>query len=128
MTPKQQKDIESIMFFIPKLKYPTSTKEDIKNFLELSERGLHKELENYLKMDGFNALVQGKRWRGIHVHELWESGILDGLVPYWTLLGGENPKEIMPRSVVDFMKKEMFKGIDANRIEYHYQEVLKHWS
>jgi len=128
MTPKQQKDIESIMFFIPKLKYPTPTEEDIKNFLELSERGLHKELENYLKMDGFNALIQGKRWRGIHIHELWEKEILSGLIPYLTILGKENPKYILPRIVVDFIKKEIFKGYDADLIEYCYQEVLKYWT
>lgn len=108
--------------------------EDIKNFFEYSEQGKHKnKILNY-GMDGFNALIQGKRWRGIHVHELYEQGILSGDVPYYVLLGGlcgkkkwwqfwKSPHDPMPRSVVDFLKREMFKGKDAELIERVYQEI-----
>ena len=59
---------------------------------------------------------------------MWEEGIIDGGVPYWTLLGGEDFKEIMPKIIVDFIKKEMFKKQDAEIIEKTYQEVLAYWT
>jgi len=128
-TKKQRNDIECIKYFIPSnCKYPPITEKDEEMFLGWSERGLHKEMESEYKMDGFNALVQGKRWRGIHIHEMWEPGVLDGIISYWDLLGGYDSKEIMPRVVVDFMKKEMFKGKDAKVIEKDYQEVLNKWT
>ncbi len=71
--------------------------------------------------------MEGKRWQGIMMEE-WEKGILEGSTPYWVLLGGENPHEILPRYVVDFMKKELFKGTNKDIIENTYRKVLKHWT
>ena len=102
------------------------TDENLKMFFEWSERGLHKQEANDAirknTQTGFGALVRGKRLAGIHMHELYEPGILNGTVPYFTLLGGEDGVPI-PREVVDFMKKEMFRGIDAETIEKVYQEI-----
>jgi hypothetical protein len=69
--------------------------------------------------------------------EMYEEGILDGSTPYFVLLGGATKKrkwyqfwkekwinEPIPRSVVDFMKKEMFKGHDVETIEMAYNIVL----
>ena len=116
--------------------------EDIERFFEWSEEGKHKELlaiPTY-KLEGrtyFHALVFGKKWAGIHIHELWEPDFLSGhWVGYLSLLGGlENKKEWwqfwkrphlpVPRPVVDFLKKEMFKGTDAGLIESVYQKLLK---
>ncbi len=129
MTLKQQKDIETVEYFIPEvLKHIPITQQDKEMFLEYSERGLHKDKVKgsvFVKeYDGFNALIEGKRWRGIHIHELYEKGVLDGSMPYYVILGGYNPKEErMPRPVVDFLKKEMFQGIDANAIEKCYNEI-----
>lgn len=119
------KEIERIKYFIPKaLKDVEITEADEKMFAEYSERGLHKDkIKLGFFKDGFSALREGKRWQGIHM-QMWEDGVLEGVVPYFSLLGGENPKEIPPRYVVDFMKKEMFKGIDAELIENVYQEIL----
>ena len=144
-TKGQLEDLETVEYFIPscfsKIKI---TDEDRRLFLEWSERGKHKELICEYKINGFNALFQGKRWRGIHIHELYEPGVLEGTMPYFTILGGfdkrrqtkwwnrwwykltnnlyiNNP---IPRSVVNFMKGEMFKGADANIIENCYQEIL----
>ena len=142
-TKAQQKDLETIEYFIPQVcRSVQITDEDRRKFLEYSERGLHKEeVGDWRKgvRDGFNALREGKRWRGVHIHEMWEEGVLEGSTPYFTILEGfdtivkrkwwqfwkptfkHNP---MPRSVVDFMKKEMFKGQDAEIIEKCYQTIV----
>jgi hypothetical protein len=188
LTSKQQKDLETIIYFIPKCKNnPSITEEDIKMFFEYSDKGLHKELvdtyerlylypdkailelmktwqlntvpkysinrtvnivsesgislEEFNKHRGFKLLCEGKKWRGIHIHEMWEEGILEGSTPYFTILGGYDktikrkwwqfwkPKqwlehEPMPRSVVDFIKKDIFKGQDADTIEKCYQSII----
>lgn len=120
LTVKQQKDLETIKYFIPKAwKNVTITDEDVKMFFEYSDQGKNKEKRkdtNLITTEyaGFNALCDGKKWRGIHTHELYEKGILDGSMPYYVIL------EDMPRSVVDFLKKEMFTGIDSEVIEECY--------
>lgn len=150
-TKRQLEDLETIEYFIPSvLKHIKITDEDRKMFLENSERGLHndkieqaskaiafyKETEGKVsyvpKYQGFNALIEGKKWRGIHIHELYEQGVLEGNIGYFTLLGGLCGKkkgnsfehDPMPRSVVNFLKKEMFQGIDADLIEETYQSIL----
>ncbi len=121
MTQKQKNDIELAKYFIPKsISHIKITPEDERLYLEYSEQGKHKDLIKQSHFtDGFNALVSGKQWRGRTVHELWEQGILDGSVPYSVLLEG------LPELVVDFMKKEMFKGDDADLIERVYREIKK---
>jgi hypothetical protein len=110
MTKGQELDLETIRFFIPEcMKHLEITDQDVKDFFELSEQGKHQGRIGLSTMDGLNALAQGKRWRGIHM-EMWEEGVLSGDVPYATLL------EDLPRSVVEFMAKEMFKGADRELI------------
>lgn len=121
------KEIERLEYFVPERPVRKMKSSD-QAFADYSERGIKPNFEELENPYRYHQLVEAKRWRGIHIHELWEQGVLDGSVPYWTLLGGEDLKEVMPRSVVDFMKKEMFKGIDAELIEKVYQDVLKHWS
>ncbi len=119
LTPARLKDLETIRFFIPfTLRDWVVTDQDIIDFFEYSERGQHKERVKLQPTDGFGVLCEGKRWRGIHM-EMYEEGILSGDMPYHSLL------EEMPRSVVDFMKREMFKGEDAELIECVYCEILK---
>lgn len=143
ITQSQKNDIECIKWFIPSIVFKNIiiTDLDINKFLDYSERGKNKELIGDYKIDGFNALIQGKRWRGIHIHELYEQGILDGTIPYFTLLGGfcggkrkwynlrryfvgKFKHDLIPRVVVNFLKKEMFKGKDAELIENCYQELI----
>lgn len=119
MTSKQIKDLETIEFFIPEcLESISITENDRERFLEYSEKGMHKSEAHTgaftQEQNGFTALCEGKRWRGIHIHELYEKGVLDGSMPYVVLL------KDMPIAVVDFLKKEMFGGIDAEIIEKAY--------
>lgn len=114
ITPKQRRDLDCIKWFIPKdlLKVEISQKDEL-DFLDFSDNGITPQV----KTPGYTALMEGKRWRGIHVHEMYEQGILEGSVPYMILL------EDMPRIVVDFLKKEMFKGHDEGIIEACFAEL-----
>lgn len=115
MTSKQRTDLECIKHFIPRcMKDILITEEDERDFLSYSERGMFKDRHVQFGRTGFDALCEGKRWRGIHVHEMYEQGIMDGSVPYCVLVEG------LPRVVVDFLKKEMFEGNDAELIEMCY--------
>ena len=126
ITQNQQKDLETIRYFIPPvLKGVKITEEDELNFLKFSEQGIEPEYELQIPIlkrykSGYYALKEGKKYRGLHMG-LWEEGVLEfnGL-GYWTILGREDEKEKPPRAVVDFMKKEMFKGEDADLIELVY--------
>lgn len=125
---RKNKEIKRIEFFIPNNykgvavgKKPITADEA---FILKSEKGINIPLEDIENPYRYRQLLEGKRWQGI-MCQLWEQGILDGSVPYWTLLGGENPKEILPRNIVNFIKKELFKGRDFELIEEIYQEILK---
>jgi hypothetical protein len=135
-TKKQQSELETLEWFFPfyyignGFNWKDITNEDKAAYFLRSERGIVPEKETI----GYQALNKAKENRGLHCETapgkpmaMYEAGVLEGSVPYWTLLGGENPKEIPPRSVVDYMKKSMFRGIDADTIEECYQNVLKHW-
>lgn len=118
---KQKRDLECIKFFIPRVFNNCKiTIEDEIMFLENSDRGLHKEKIDYKRksIDGFHALIEGKKWRKIMINQ-YEQGILDGSVPYVVLL------EYMPRFVVDYLKKEMFKGYDKDTIQNSYNELME---
>lgn len=110
---KQQKDINTILYFIPDdLKEIKITDEDIKDFLDYSDLGKKKrEGKVYGKdeMNGYDALIEGKRWRGIHM-QIYEDGILDGSMPYSVIL------EDVSQDVKEFMSKEIFKGVDRELI------------
>jgi len=141
MTPKQTKDIDCIKYFIPpKLKEVEITQQDIDDFLAFSDKGIKtREYSSQLNskdIDGYGALMEGKRWRGIHM-QMWEEGVLEGTVPYITLLEGREirrnwfmwligfkyKQELLPKYVVDFMSKEMFKGIDKEIIMERYNDL-----
>ena len=142
MTIRQQEDIEVCKYFIPS-EYKTISilPIDEQKYLEWSEKGLHKEEIVFGKApkNGFEMLILGKSRRGLHM-EMWEQGVLEGSTPYITLLGGFEGKKrswlsrkilrketfehkLLPRSIVNFMKKEMFKGIDSEVIERAYSLI-----
>lgn len=140
LTSRQEKEIFIWEYFAPqRIKYPERNDEDIKKFLEWSERGLHRERGMLNEASYFEKLREGKRWAGIHMR-MYEEGVLDGSMPYMVILGGFDktvyriwwkfwkPKynikhDPIPRIIVDFMKKEMFKGIDSELIEKCYNRL-----
>lgn len=129
ITKKQQDELKVWEFFIPKnCVWKPKTEHDLKMFFEWSQQGKHRTVkdESY-----FCALKEGKQWAGIHMG-MWEEGVLDGSTPYATLLGmfdgnktswwqfWRKKHKKLPRYIVDFMKKEMFKGQHADMIEKVY--------
>ena len=123
MTQRQKNDLETVKYFIPSWVYWSEiTEKDELMFLENSERGLHVDkihgaFFQKKNRNGFNALIQGKKWRGIHM-EMYEDGVMDCTMPYYEIL------ENQPRSVVNFIKKEMFQGKDADVIEACYRKAM----
>lgn len=117
------KDVQIAEYFKPStLGDIPITEGDTKLYIEWSSEGNHKDKVKLSHFnDGFNALVSGKRRAGLTMR-LWEQGVLEGVTPYYTLLGGEGD-EMPPRFVVEFMKKEMFKGLDAQLIEDCYSGI-----
>ena len=125
------REIKRLEYFIPsrKIEAPLGVMMTADEaFVRKSEHGIEPDFTRIENTRRYYELVQGKRWQGIHVHELWEPGILDGSVPYWTLLGGESPDEIIPRHIVTFLKGEIFRGKNKETIEKVYQDVLNHWT
>ncbi len=99
------KDKELILYFLPSiLKNIKIVEEDWIMFFKQSERGI-RPIEI---TEGYKAILEGKRWRGIQL-QMWEEGTLDRGGPHRAILGGYSPKEIPPRDVVDFIKKEQCK-------------------
>ena len=131
LTKSQLNDIELCMFFCPHGMKRDPTEQEIIEFLDLSERGIGKDRGKFSK----NPIIVGKTRRGLSM-SLWEEGVLEWNIPYYTLLGGceetrkwWNPMRWIkgrfynipiPRTIVDFMKKEMFRGMDAEIIETTY--------
>lgn len=98
---------------------------DWEAFFDISERGKQtkKPSQSGMIENGYDLILEGKRWRDIHMN-MWQDGVLEGTVPYFCILGGENGDSPIPRSVVDFMKRDMFGGIDADTIEKTYKKIL----
>ena len=130
LTKAQQTDIDLCVYFHP----CNPTDSEIEEYLAMSERG-HGDKKGKFSV---NPLVIGKTRRGLMMG-LYEEGILEGTIPYSTLLGACEGKrkwwnplrwvkgifyhKPIPRFVVDFIKKEMFKGIDAEVIENCYKSL-----
>lgn len=120
LTPAQTKELKVWEYFIPKnCDWLEKTNNDIKIFFEWSERGKHKDFMNIFtyKPEGrtyAHALFWGKKWATTHAR-MYEEHLLSD---HWW--GYEELLKEMPREVVDFLKKEMFKGYDAEIMEHSY--------
>lgn len=140
LSTKQELDLKTVQYFIPQaMKNIPISSTDVEMFFDWSERGKHKDLVSPMKMDGFNALIQGKEWRGVHMR-MFEEGIKEGTMPYMTILTKDvkikrkrwqiwkplYTTEARPieKPIVDFMAKEMFKGIDKEVIYNAYSTLL----
>ncbi len=122
---KKQNELIVWEYFIPKnCQWMEKTDRDIEKFFEWSEQGKHRDVMQIAtyKTEGrtyAHALYWGKKWAGIHVHELYEKGILDGSMPYCSFINKD-----VPRPVIEFLKKEIFKGKDSEIIENYYQSKI----
>lgn len=141
LTSKQKNELVVWEHFIPRnVAWQGKTDEDMQRFFEWSQEGKHRDVVQG-DTSYFEALRQGKRWAGVHMG-MFEEGVLEGSMPYMEILGSKQivlkrkwwqlwkPRitwedKPVPREVVDFMKKEMFKGIDVEIIEKCYQEITK---
>lgn len=122
------KEVERIKWFIPVgcngIPYGKKAIKAEEAFILFSERGIKTPLENIEDPYKYRQLLEGKRWQGIHI-QMWEDGIMDSCcLGYWTLLGGEDPKEVPPEYVVKFMSTTMFKGHDKDMILRVYEEII----
>ena len=152
LTKGQKNEKENLEWFgshLNRLKAPND--EDFKEFLDKSERGIEikPHTEVIYNSDGkvagvkkvregkFNYYVEAKRWRGIFcdsardkvtgeiIHRAeYEEGILSGDMPYYVILGGCDD-EPTPLSVVNYMKKSLFGGMDKELIESVYQQICQ---
>ena len=141
ITKRQKTELKVIEYFIPswmnwnkyiksKLYNRDILKDDMGEdaeqvFFDYSDRGIPIKGRKVKKPKRLKQLLWGKKWREIHCQEttMWQGGILNGSVPYDVLLSGDN-NQIMPREVVNHMKKALFNGLDADIIEKHYQEII----
>jgi hypothetical protein len=126
LTAKQRIDILSILYFSP-IKGVKITVEDIIHFLDYSDNGLDKAYYTKYrtkedKQTGKEVLLAGKKYRGVSMG-MFEEGLLEGVTPYYTLLGGENGDQPLPYYVMEFMRKEMFKGIDSEHIKKIWDKI-----
>lgn len=117
--------------------------QDYEDYFANSEHGVVPVDES----EGYRALCESKRWRGIFCESTqthraeYENGILEGTMPYFTILGGHDtvsrrkwwqfwkPKYVfkhtpIPRPVVDYLKRALLNGKDAEIIEKCYKEIL----
>jgi hypothetical protein len=120
LSKKQQNDLESILWFIPSwCKYEKPTGQDIEDFFEYSEKGKFQDRaiqancpnkHGKFPLDGFSALIQGKRWRGIHVNEMYRKG-LEGDARDGKYMAPDVPLAIlfenMPEVVKNYVSKEL---------------------
>ena len=119
----RRNEIELLTYFLTRaLDHVDITDKDIEEYFENSESGAHSEklsigaFNPFKHVNGLNALYQSKVWRGVHVH-MYEEGVMMGTVPYNALLEG------MPKSIVEFLAKQLFKGVDRDIIVKMWNDV-----
>jgi len=129
----RKKEKETLLYFMSShWDVSKISDEDWYSFFSISERGVYPSKTTY----GLDALLNAKQWRGRHCNTIWdendklvtrcmyEEGILEGTMPYRTILGGEDGDTPVPRSVMEYMKNSLFGGIDSEKIEMLYDSIL----
>lgn len=107
MTVNQSEELLRIAWFNNK-DVKDFTSEDINKYFDWSDKGMG---------DGGRLSIMKQR-QGIILGQ-WEQGVLESSTPYSCLL---NPKP--PKTVLDFIKKEMFKGHDSDLIQRIYEKAI----
>ena len=133
LSKKQQLEKENLEWFNPSFfkQYPPEEGE-FEDYLAHSENGV--ELRGRKRgWNNFNIYSEAKRWRGITIHEMWEESFLkmDGSWPgYYYLLQEEGELgdgKPIPEHIKDFIKREIFKGIDAESIDTTYRQIKEEY-
>lgn len=107
MTEKQQNEIKCLDYFSPiGFKYKGNDKCNAEEeYFRITQDGKKKNFKNAR----LEQLLDAKKWR-LRMMEMYENGVLEGSVPYYTILEGT------PKVVKEFMAKTMFKGYDKELI------------
>jgi hypothetical protein len=121
LTKKQEQEIEDLMWWHKNGRKPTAREK--RDFINHTVHGAKVKNKGGISGISLNPLDIAKRLRGITIHELWEKDFGKvGWLGYYNLLQEEDGRPI-PKRIKDFIKKEMFRGIDADVIESCYKEV-----
>lgn len=83
-------------------------------YFDYTSRGIKTHKTN--NCEKFFKLLEGNRWRNIHIFEMYEPGILEGTWSYSDLLE-------MPDYVIDYVSKQIFKGSDEININLLREEI-----
>ncbi len=124
LTKAQQKEREILEYFGNNgdaKRFASPTDEAFLEFLDWSERGIPIKSE-------YNFYDIAKRNRGITIHELWEKSFYsnDWAWPGFRYILLENYSLIpIPRSVAEFISKEIFAGQEREKIMKIYDELTK---
>ena len=143
LTKKQQNEIKCLDYFALEIsQYPSIyCKLEIDDFLDVEKEyfDITQDGKKQIKTNArLEQLLDAKKWR-LRNMDMYEQGIRD--IGYFTLLGLEpDLKKIkvkgkwkwketkptpVPKSVIEFIAKTMFKGIDKETIKELYSEEIK---
>jgi len=125
LTKNQQKELVVWKYYITtETHWDKENDSDIVKFFEWSERGLHKEEASYNQHNEkgktyFHALIWGKTWADRHI-KMYQEGVLEGYMPYITILGLEDGETTVPKEVMEYISKNMFQGCERKLIQECY--------
>ena len=141
ITKKQQNEIDCLDYFkfnishynsdVPLLKITEDVNGDLPEecYFFITDNGIKSVTTTNQRR--LKQLLDAKKWR-LRFMDMYEQGVLEGSPPYYTLLGFEPeieiiekhlvefPCEPIPRVVMNFMARTMFKGYDKQLIKEIY--------
>ncbi len=112
MTKKQQNEIKCLDYFsLAKELYAGNDECNAEEeYFKITQDGKSKKYKNAR----LEQLLDAKKWR-LRQMDMYEQGIIDGSVPFSTLLFDEDEKAL-PNYIINFMAKTMFKGMEKETI------------
>ena len=119
LSTKQLNEIECLDYFaLANCDYKDNTVEEA--YFQITNSGVKKVKTN--NGDRLRKLLDTKKWR-LRFMDMYEQGILEGSVPLYTLLGFEN-NNIIPKYIIKFITKTLFKGKDKDMIISFYNDNI----
>lgn len=112
MTNKQQKEIKCLNYFAISIQLYRGDDEcnAEEEYFKITQDGKPKKYKNAR----LEQLLDAKKWR-LRMCDMYEQGIIDGSVPFSTLLFDEDGKAL-PNYIINFLAKTMFKGTEKETI------------